>query len=338
MRENDDSRLVTAALGGDHAAFAALIERHQERVRALARAMLGDREEAEDVTQEALLRAYLGLAELRDPARFGAWLSGIAANVARMRLRERRRAGPAHAADGEEPELEEVQAALASLPASTRELVLMRYVDGLSSAEIGAALGRSPGAVRVRLHRARAQLRQHLTRREMGMVEASLEDVLVRVHDEELTSRLRIVLLKEKEGERVLPIWVGAAEGDALAWHLGGEAPLRPLSADLTARLLEAVNAHVERVTIGSLREKTFYATVSLAGREVDARPSDALNLAVRVGAPIFVDEEVMDACGLASSDELEADAARDFELPAGEWRSLSPEILRSLWETPGPK
>ncbi len=368
MPANDDSRLVAAALGGDRSAFALLIERYRARVQALASSMLGNREEAEDVTQETLLRAYLGLAELREPARFGSWLCGIAVNLARMRLRRGRadrlsledltggRSVPAATAPSPQQavealeQLELVRAALAVLPAGQRDVVLMHYVGGLSCEEIAALVGRSNGAVRVRLHRARAQLRRQLRKEIEGMIEVEVEDVVVRVLTEKaegelprLASPMRVVLLKEKRGERVLPIWIGAIEGDALALAFRGELGLRPLSADLMARLLEVTGGRIERVVVASLREKTFYATVSVAAdgrsKDLDARPSDAINLAVRTGAPIFVADEVMATCGSTGAEALEAEAAKvEPELPPSAWRSLSAEMVKSLWEATIPK
>jgi uncharacterized protein len=124
---------------------------------------------------------------------------------------------------------------------------------------------------------------------------------------------MRIVVLREREGSRLLPIWVGAPEGDALALQLGGEAMPRPLTADLMASLLEAAGARVERVMVSSLRERTFYATIALASggkaQEIDARPSDALNLAIRVGAPIFVADEFMSN---AVAEDLDSALARE--------------------------
>jgi bifunctional DNase/RNase len=117
----------------------------------------------------------------------------------------------------------------------------------------------------------------------------------------------------------------------------------RPLTADLMARLLEAAGAGVERVTISSLRENTFYAVVLIAtgdgAQEIDSRPSDALNLAARVGAPIFVDDEVMATAGIAGED-LERELAElcekyGFDQEAGEWRSLSPELVKALHPPP---
>lgn len=282
-------------------------------MRALAFALLGEREEAEDVVQETLLRAYLGLGTLRDRERFGSWLGSIAVNLARMR---RRRPRPetlplfelaAPAADEAETRVGD---ALAALPPAMRDLLLMHYVEGVSCAEIADRLGCSAGAVRVRLHRARERLRQLLPTlapgKETEMIEAMLEDVYVRVVADEpprlAEERMRIMILREKDGARRVPIWIGPAEGDALTLLLRGESLPRPLTIDLSFALLAALGASIERVVVSRLEERTFYAVVAVrAGgktHEVDARPSDALNLAVRTGAPIFVDAAVVDQAG----------------------------------------
>jgi RNA polymerase sigma factor (sigma-70 family) len=356
-----DSDLVTASLAGDHAAFGELADRHAPRVSALAARLLGDAVEAEDLTQETLLQAYLGLDRLRDPERFASWVYGIALNLAKMRLRSRRngavpevdekRLAELVAADpspAEVVEARELWSRVESvLPAEQRRAVLLHYVDGLSCEEIAALLDEPAGTVRVRLHRARARLRDRLSslapRREApAMIEVTLEDVVIRVltggDGEEVSSRsLRIVLLREKGGDRVLPIWIGAAEGDALALQLTGGTMPRPLTADLMASLLEASGAAVERVAIASLRDKTFYAVITLSTgggtSEIDARPSDALNLAVRVGAPVYVDEEIMASSGMRADEvrgKLDDDSPFEDE-PEGEWRTLSAELLESL-------
>jgi uncharacterized protein len=244
-----------------------------------------------------------------------------------------------------------VESALDVLPVEQRRAVLLHYVDGLSCEEIAALLDEPAGTVRVRLHRARARLRDRLSslaprRREApAMIEVTLEDVVIRMltgEGEQETPQvrggsLRIVLLREKGGDRVLPIWIGAPEGDALALQLTGGTMPRPLTADLMASLLEVSGAAVERVAVNSLRDKTFYAVITLStgGRtsEIDARPSDALNLAARVGAPIYVDEEIMNSSGM-HADEVRGklDDESPFEdEPEGEWRTLSAELLESL-------
>ena len=250
--------------------------------------------------------------------------------------------------------MELVRSAFEALPARQRDVALLYYVDGLSCSEIATLLGSSTGAVRVGLHRARRELRQRLDPKEPTMPEVTLEDVLVRVVPDEAgvpelaNERLRVVLLREKGGgRRLLCIWVGPPEGDALALQLGGDSMPRPLTADLTARLLEATGGKIERVTISSLRDETFYAVVRVAGgdgaEEIDARPSDALNLAARVDAPIFVGDEVMANAGIVG-DDLERELAEVYEKygypeeAPGEWRSLSPELVKALYPPPGRK
>lgn len=176
------------------------------------------------------------------------------------------------------------------------------------------------------------------------MIEMRLEDVIVRVAEDDpmqVVADQRIVLLKEADGDRLLPIWIGAAEGNSLALRLTGETTPRPVTSDVMVELLRVTGARVERVAVTSLREKTFYAVIAIAanGRidELDARPSDALNLAVRVGAPIFVDDGVLEQGAMPAGDlharlDAEADEA-DHELPPGEWRSLSAELLQSLYQ-----
>ena len=368
-----DRELVHSTLDGDKAAFGVLIDRHRRRATTLARGLLGSREDAEDVVQEAVLQAYLGLGRLRDPDAFGAWLGGITVNLARMRVRARSRAASPLDDGGrllpesfeasvvdELDSLRKLQAVLEPLPPSERDAVLMHYVDGLNAQEIAALLGERAGTVRVRLHRARERLRRRLSpmRRELEpMVEVTVDDVVVRVLKDApegetrlANERVRVVVLKEKEGDRVLPIWVGPPEGDALALQLGGESMPRPMTADLMARLVEATGGRIDRVVVSSLREQTFYATVGVRTRdgltEVDARPSDALNLAVRVGAPIFVDPELMSGSGIASAHAGERMVAlerewldsEDFVEEPTEWRSLSPAFVKALHPGPGRK
>jgi uncharacterized protein len=375
-----DKELVRAARAGDRRAFGDLLGRHVPRARAVVGALLGA-DEAEDVVQEAALCAFLDLGRLREPDRFGGWLCGIAVNLARMRFRRRGataslqdwsgglRAPRGAASDELTPEdaleaaetLRLVRRAIEILPVRQREVVLMHYVEGLACQEIAALLGESTGAVRVRLHRARARLRDRLSalapvssdemRKELStMIEVTLEDVVVRVLADDgvreglprlANERLRVVLLRERDGERRLPIWIGAHEGDALALHLGGESMPRPLTADLMARLLEATGGRVDHVRVSSLRDTTFYAVVAVAAgdrtEEVDARPSDAFNLAARVGAPIFVDDDVFDRAAIlpdALETELESKPRDEGEEPA-RWHSLSPELVLSFY--PGP-
>lgn len=356
--EHTDGELVDAVRRGETTAFAELVGRHELRLRGIARTIVGNEVDAEDVAQDAILAAYLDLDRLRDPDRFASWLYGIGLNMARMRVRSRPRRipieelvdGPLSTDPTPEQAVEAaellalVRHALEVLPSAQRDVVLLHYYEGLTCQEIAALLGQSTGTVRVRLHRARGRLRGRLAilrpEEVPEMVEMVLEDVVAR-EAAELT--LRVVLLREREGRRLLPIWIGPTEGDSLALQLGGESLPRPLTSDLTARLLEAAGARIELVTINRLSEKTFYATVSVGGSEIDARPSDALNLAARVGAPIFAAKAVLDEAALVGENLDEELAAMEEKLgrprePDATWSSLTAADVKEAWLERQPK
>jgi bifunctional DNase/RNase len=133
-----------------------------------------------------------------------------------------------------------------------------------------------------------------------GLVEMTVESV--RVH---MLSSRHVVILKENERDRYLPIWIGPWEASAIAMKLQGLTPERPLTHDLFAAALEGLGARVDRVIISALAEETFHARLLLEvdGRvvEVDSRPSDALALAVRAGGRIFASEAVLDQAALGT-------------------------------------
>jgi RNA polymerase sigma-70 factor, ECF subfamily len=163
-----DADLVGSALLGAREPFAELVRRHQATAAALAARVLGSEDPARDAVQEAAVAAMTGLDRLRSPDRFGAWFCGIALNVSRRWLRQLRSEFPAarpdRARDGGGPdELAEladlaslVRAAIADLADGQREAVLLFYLQGLSHREVAAELGISVGAVKARLHQARA--------------------------------------------------------------------------------------------------------------------------------------------------------------------------------------
>ena len=140
------------------------------------------------------------------------------------------------------------------------------------------------------------------------MDDALIEMVVESVRVHMLSSR-HVVILKETGRDRYLPIWIGPWEASAIAMRLQGLTPERPLTHDLFASALEAVDARVTRVVISDLADETFHARlfVERDGKvgEVDARPSDALALAVRVGAPIFAAPSVLDQAGLGADGGL---------------------------------
>ncbi len=119
-----------------------------------------------------------------------------------------------------------------------------------------------------------------------------------------LVTQHRVVILKEVHGERHLPIWIGAYEAEAIAMEVQGASAARPLPYDLLLALIGGLGGAVDRVLVAGLAEDVFYARVVVRRRarwvELDARPSDAIALAVRAGVPILVDEAVMERAGVA--------------------------------------
>ena len=124
-----------------------------------------------------------------------------------------------------------------------------------------------------------------------------------------------IVVLKDSENQRALPIWVGPVEANAIALQVENIAPPRPMTHDLFRRLLTALGASVSRVVIAELRGSTYYAYLEIE-REgerlfLDARPSDALAIALRTGAPVFVTPSVLDQARSLEVSSEQADQER---------------------------
>jgi bifunctional DNase/RNase len=113
-----------------------------------------------------------------------------------------------------------------------------------------------------------------------------------------------VIVLKEKEGNRFLPVIIGIAEVNSIKLKLSGIKPPRPLTHDLLMSVIESLGAKLSRVLIDRLQNNTFYAKLCLAvdSKEIliDARPSDSVALALRAGVPIFVEEEVLKEAGVS--------------------------------------
>ncbi len=140
-----------------------------------------------------------------------------------------------------------------------------------------------------------------------GNIEMVVESV--RVH---MLSSRHVVILKDAAHDRYLPIWIGPWEASAIAMRLQGLTPERPLTHDLFASVLGELGARLDRVLITSLADETFHARLVLvqpdARHEVDARPSDAIALAVRLGVPIYAAEAVLDQAALGADSSEDAD------------------------------
>ncbi len=136
----------------------------------------------------------------------------------------------------------------------------------------------------------------------------------------ELPTNQPIVLLREAEGERFLPIWIGQAEAAAIALALQGVVTPRPMTHDLLKNILEEIAIQVESIVITELREGTFYAVINMqrngTSYEISSRPSDAIALAVRLNCKIFASEEVLNEASIlipSGDDDEEVEKFREF-------------------------
>lgn len=172
------------------------------------------------------------------------------------------------------------------------------------------------------------------------MLEMTIESIRVGLMNPKLTlhNSQYVVMLKEKEAERYLPIFIGPAEANAIAIKLRGEALPRPLTHDLLRNIVEILGASVNSIRISDLMNDTFYAKIVLnvedGQMEIDARPSDALALAVRVEVPIYAEESVLEKAGISLEKVEEAERTDAEEKEAGgegKGKKTSEEELKRL-------
>ena len=158
------------------------------------------------------------------------------------------------------------------------------------------------------------------------MLEMSIDSIRV-----SLTNYRRVVILKVKDADRYLPIWIGPAEADAIALKLQDLSVPRPLTHDLLESVITSLGAQVNHILVSDLSEDTFYAKIVLSHKdgktEIDSRPSDAIALAVRTEAPIYADQSVVDKAGVEMDTEGRASIPED----RSEGESVSEEELERL-------
>ena len=160
-----------------------------------------------------------------------------------------------------------------------------------------------------------------------GLVEMVVESV--RVH---MLSSRHVVILKESEHDRYLPIWIGPWEASAIAMKLQGLTADRPLTHDLFATALENLGVRVDRVVISTLAEETYHARLHLERDgtifEIDSRPSDALALAVRTGGRIFASEAVLEQAALGGDATATGDEAGEVVAEGSPLESTGEKIV----------
>jgi bifunctional DNase/RNase len=145
------------------------------------------------------------------------------------------------------------------------------------------------------------------------MVEVTIDSIRV-----SLMSQHRVVILKDVDSDRYLPIWIGPCEAEAITVTLQEVEVPRPLTHDLLKNVIAKMGGTVERIIVSELRDEVFYAHIVMEADgkhlEIDSRPSDALALAVRLHVPVYIEEAVMEKAAVLPEDEVEAEGAAPGE------------------------
>lgn len=331
MEHRTDAELVAQVLGGDKEAFGELVERYQEMVERIARKMIADEWIVHELVQEAFLQAYLSLKYLRDASRFKSWLYGITLNICRSYLQDQKAdmlpletimggvrsdfvtsfgdvVDPQTIAEAHDFN-RAVMNAIADLSTKDKEATLLFYYEQLTLQEIAALSGVSIGAIKGRLYRARKQLQERLPmeyvperrkkQRKINMRQVTID--AVRSHAD---TKQSFVILKDGY-DASLVIWIGKAEALTIVAGLSEITPPRPMAVHLMASFFDVTGIRLKEVRVEACKNDIFYAVIAVSNGneeyELDARPSDALALAVLMKCPIFVSDILMENAKQAS-------------------------------------
>jgi bifunctional DNase/RNase len=165
------------------------------------------------------------------------------------------------------------------------------------------------------------------------MMEMAIDSIRV-----SLMNYQRVVILKQKDGDRYLPIWIGPHEADAIAVKLQDVSVSRPMTHDLLEKIIAAMGGSLKHIVVTDLQNDTFYAKISLDANggslEVDSRPSDAIALAVRSNVPIYVEETVLEKAGIELDKETEkslGEVGGGDDRPAQVGKAVEEEEIRRM-------
>ena len=331
-----DGDLVRLARTGDAAACRVLVERHRAMALAVATRCGAWRDDADDIVQEAFLRAFTALDRLRDPDRFGAWLAGIVVNVHRAAARRApilllgewpEDLHPASAVglpSAEDLDLAQaLRAAVAGLPAGQRRAVELYYYADLPAGQIAS----SPGAAKASLHKARRRLRAHIKAHRPDLIpvasrRTAMTTVRIAHAEPHMDTRLDgssaighiLVVLADDPGHRAMDLWLRTRQGLAL-WRIldrlprgseagqppddgpAGDLPAREYSPeDLAGKLLAAAGGSVTAVDIDELGPNVLAARIGVAGPAGTQQVTAPPGSALALAAALEVPVRVPDA------------------------------------------
>jgi RNA polymerase sigma-70 factor (ECF subfamily) len=318
-----DGDLVRLARDGDPAAFRLLVERHLPMARARAARLCPQPDDADDAVQDSFLQAFLALGRLRDPDRFAGWLGGIVANVCRAQRRrppltllgdwpENLHPASAHGLPSAEDldRADVLSQAVGGLPPGQRQAVALFYYADQPAGQVGA----TPGAAKASLHKARRRLREYITAHRPDLIPALSRRIPMtavriahadpwpgRTPDGRMAVEHVLVVLADDAGHRALPVRLPRHDGRlwALLSRPDHDEELLDHVEETTGQLLRAAGVTLADVTVTDLGPGVTVTRIAIAGpggtRPVTASLADGLTLAVIAGAPLAVDDPVMD-------------------------------------------
>ena len=359
--QTTDAELVQAARTGDAEAFGHLVRRYQGLIYGLAYHHVGNFADAQDIAQEAFVKAFRGIDRLQQPERFASWLKAIATNECKMALRGSRQTvpleqvelSPSYASLAEQSwkrqqHQADIRRAVDSLPERSRLTVTLHYLSGLSHSEIGEFLDMPANAVAQQLHRARRQLKQVLMETiEEGytmnrLPEGFTEAVLARLTlypikqgvfmtaDGGGDTRGIIVAVGEGSEKAYITLWM---RSDDLGDVCLGTSPARTSETpkgralDSALQVLEAFGIKLEQVVLRLVDGRKCRAAAQFSQGDtqvsVDMRPSDAMGLAVRVQAVICAEDAVAQRGNVGEDDVHVPDADMDTAMHNAEYERI---------------
>lgn len=338
MPELTDAQLIQRTRSGNREAFAVLFDRYFEMAKGAAYRILHDRALAEDLAQDAMLQAYLSINNLKNSDSYASWLYGIVRNLCYSHLRKQASGSAVVLDELDEWHVDKefyrsgaqweddpvrvaerrlnksaIENAIEKLAPKRKEAAALFYLEQMSIQEIAQRLAVSETAVKSRLFQARKQLQTQLSslyfetvclaKRHIDVEKRKIDMVKIdSVHTFTREDNQAIVLFVAKESLRCLQMWIGMDVGHALGLILKGEETPRPLTHNTMAQMVELLDATVARVEVNALKDTTFFGTIYVErngeSRQLDARPSDAVTLALVAGAPIYIADEVMAKSG----------------------------------------
>ena len=321
MNSASTIELIDKVIEGDKIAYSSLFYGHYNYCFAKALKIIGDSDVAKDLVQESFIEAYFCIGNLKDKSAFKPWLGGIVKNVCKNYLRIHSRQFKSlkqyvecqHDIEAQEDGkiIEIITQAIGTLSKPSGDIIFAFYYDGKSILDISSEFGITPALTKVSIHRARKELKAIIEKtsgveyyktyhkNKKAMKQVKIIDLIPSSND----LKAWIIALHEEELNLVLPIVITTELAAAMAAGIKGIVLSRPLTHHLLAEVLSTNGIQPESACITNIENGIYHSVLKVKGQhglqEYDARPSDAINIAIRFGCPIFVSQAVIKKAGI---------------------------------------